>query len=425
MHDHSTSGARKCRLQIRGAAIRNLQFAICNLQFLTAALWLGTQASADIFELANGGRIDGRVVETADGDQSKYVIDLAGGGRLTIPRSDVARVDATSPSDDEYLALARRAPDTVAGHWKLVEWCREHRLRDRAGQHLERILELDPSHEEARMALGFRHKDGQWVTRDDVMANRGMLMYEGRYVTPQHIELLKRLKETKTSQADWANTFERLRRWLTGRREERFAQAHAELQTIRDPLAAAPLIAMLRREQDPELRRLWVDVAAGLDHQLAVDALVDLSLTDPEAEIRYQCLESLIKSGRSGLAVPYIRALRDRDNAIVNRAGAALGQLGNPEAAGALIDALVTKHRFKTSDANPDQHAYTFSPDSGSFSFGGGGPQVVTREIRNPDVLGALVTLAGGTSFDYDQEQWRRWLAAQTKLNAVDVRRDE
>jgi hypothetical protein len=338
----------------------------------------------------------------------------------------VARVDAISEAEAEYEKLARTAPDTVAGHWKLVEWCRERKLRERSQQHLERILELDPDDAEARTALGFRQKDGQWMTRDDVMANRGMVVYEGRYVTPQHIELHKRQKETKTSQADWSKTFERLRRWLTGRREERVAQAHAELQTIRDPLAAAPLVSMLRREQDPDLRGLWVDVAARLDHQLAVDALVELSLTDPEEEIRYQCLESLVKSGRTGLAVPYIRALRDRDNEIVNRAGTALGEVGDADAIGPLIDALVTKHKFKTSDANPDQHAYTFSPDSGgSFSFGGGGPQIVTREIRNPDVLSALVTLSGGASFDYDQVQWRRWLAAQAKLNAVDVRRDE
>jgi hypothetical protein len=35
------------------------------------------------------------------------------------------------------------------------------------------------------------------------------------------------------------------------------------------------------------------------------------------------------------------------------------------------------------------------------------------------------VKLSGGTSFDYDQDQWRKWLAAQAKANAVDVRRDQ
>lgn len=415
-------------------SVVSFQRMYCNLQIAARALigsmfvlWAvgGSTARGDIFELAGGGRVEGRALESAEGDKSQCVIELAGGGRLTIPRSEVTRVDSTSESDAEYQKLARTSPDTIDAHWKLAEWCRKRKLRDNAEQHLARILELDPNHEKARTALGFRQKNGQWVTRDDVMAARGMVMYEGRYVTPQHIELLQRQKETKVSQADWANNFDRLRRWLTGRREERVAQARAEIDAIRDPAAAEALVATLRREKDPDLKRLWIEVASRLDHQAAVDALVNLSLTDPDEEVRYDCLEYLIKSGRPGLVTPYIRALKNHDNEIINRAGAALGQIGENEAIGPLIDALVTTHKFKVSDENPDQHAYTFSSDGSAFSFGGGGPQVVSRAIRNPSVLGALVTLSGGASFDYDQEQWRRWLAAQAKVNAVDVRRDD
>jgi len=250
-------------------------------------------------------------------------------------------------------------------------------------------------------------------------------MYEGRYVTRQHVALLDRQKEKKVSQADWSNNLKRIRLWLTGRRQDRAAEALVEVQSIRDPLAAEAVVAALRREELPELKRLWMEVAARFDHRAAVDALVELSLLDADPEIRHQSREYLIKSGRKGLAAPYIRALKDRDNVIVNRAAAALGQIGDPDAAGPLIEALVTKHRFKVVDGNPDQQAYTFSPQSGGFSFGGGGPQFVTQPLRNPQVLAALVTLSGGRSFDYDQVQWRRWLAAQVKQQAIDVRRDE
>lgn len=379
----------------------------------------------DTLELTSGGRVEGRLIESAAVDTSLQ-IELSSGGRLTIPRSQIARVAATSPVDAEYQKLAHSSPDTVEAHLKLAEWCRDRKMRDLAQQHFERILELDPSNEQARAALGFRKKDGQWVTRNDVMASRGLVMYDGRYVTPQHIELLERQKETKLSQADWANNLERLRRALTGRRPDRAAQALAEIQTISDPLAAEALVNILRREDDPTLKRLWIDVASRLDHRSAIDSLVDLSLTDPEGEIRYQCLELLAKSGRPGLVTPYIRALKNNDNEIVNRAAAALGQVGDPAAIGPLIDALVTKHKVKVSDANPDQQAYTFSQSGGSaFSFGGSGPQVVIQAVRNPEALSALVSLSGGASFDYDQEQWRRWLAAQAKLHAVDVRRDQ
>jgi hypothetical protein len=33
--------------------------------------------------------------------------------------------------------------------------------------------------------------------------------------------------------------------------------------------------------------------------------------------------------------------------------------------------------------------------------------------------------MSGGTSFDFDQQQWRGWHAAQAKAAAVDIRRDQ
>ena len=161
-----------------------------------------------------------------------------------------------------------------------------------------------------------------------------------------------------------------------GRRQDNDAKARTEIQAMNDPAAAEAVVAALRRENDPDLKRLWLEMAARLNSRAAVDALVDLSLNDPDDDIRHQCLEYLIKSGRPGLATPYIRALKDSDNEIVNRAAAALGQIKDRDSIGPLIDALITKHRVKVSDANPDQHAYTFSKDSNAFSFGGGGPQL-------------------------------------------------
>jgi hypothetical protein len=389
-------------------------------------LWAaaGGFARADVLELTNGGRIEGRLVDNGDADQTKYTIDLAGGGRLSIARASVARVDATTAAEKEYADLARTSPDTIDAHWKLARWCRDHKLRTLSQQHLTRILELDPDHAEARNLLGFRNKGGRWMTREDLMAARGMIKYEGRYVTRQHVELVERQKEIDLSQADWKNELERLRRSLTGRRAERAAEAHAKVLAIRDPMAAEALVALLQREQDSELKKLWIEVLAGLPSQAALDALVDRSLFDPDDDIRYQCLEHVIASRRPGIITPYVRALKHRDNVIINRAGAALGQIGDPEAMGPLIDALVTKHKFQVGGGNPGQQGYTFTPGGGSFNFGGGGPKIETRVIRNPDVLSALSKLAG-TSFDYNQQQWRTWLAAQAKLNAVDVRRDE
>lgn len=379
---------------------------------------------ADVLELKNGGRIHGEL-KSGDDEVSDYVIATAGGGRITVERSEVLRVVRQTDEEEKYHRLATKAPNTVDAHWKLAQWCRERKLIDEYRDQLEQILELDPNHEEARRGLGYQHKNGEWMLREEIMAARGLVLYKGKYYTPQHIELLKQSKQERVADANWSNRLERWRRWLTGRRQDRSEEAFKEIQAIRDPEAAVAVVDLLRREQHPDVKRLLLEVTAQLDDPVAVDALVDLSLSDPDAETRHQCLEYLIDSGRSGLSRPYIRALKSQDNAIVNRAARALQLIGDRDAIGPLINALVTKHKQVIGSGSQDQHSYMFTPSGGTaMNFGSSGAKVVNTPVENRSVLTALVQLSGSANFGYDQGQWRSWLAAQAKARPIDIRRD-
>jgi hypothetical protein len=387
--------------------------------------WLGAGelARGDVLELVNGGRVEGQLIEGGRNSKVDYVIETAT-GRMTIARSQVARVDATSDAKKEYATLAKSSPDTADAHWKLYEWCDAHKLREEGQKHLSRTLELDPDHAEARAELGFRKlKDGQWATRDDVMTARGMVKYDGQYYTRQHVELLERQKATKTTQVDWRRDLERMRNWLTGRYEDRARQARQEIQAIRDPLAAEPLVIMLRKENEPALQKLWLEVLSRLDSPSAASAMIDHSLNDSNEEIRRQCLEYLIASNRPGLIGPYLQALKSADNVIVNRAATALGLIGDPAAIGPLIDVLVTVQKVKVGDS-AGQMSVSMAPGNSGFGMSGA-PKIVKQDVRNPDVLSALVTLTRITGFEYDQSAWRYWLAEQTKKQRIDLRRDQ
>jgi hypothetical protein len=381
-------------------------------------------ARGDVLELKNGGRIEGQIIEGGNG-QSAYVIETAA-GRVTVASSQVERVETTSGAEREYKDVARNAADTVEAHWKLYEWARDHRLKEISQRHLTRILELDPDHADARAQLGFRQLNGQWLTREDEVSTRGLVMYEGRPVTRQHVELAEREKATRDAQVDWKKNLDRLRRLLTGRNEALAEEAHKEILKIEDPQAAPAVVALLRREDDLPLLRLWIDVAAKLDHQSAVDALVEYSLFHENEDVRYQCLEYLLKSGRSGLAIPYLNALGNSDRAIINRAAAALGRIGDPEAIGPLIEVLVTEHKVQVSPGSGGSMSFSLNNRGGSgMNFGGdGGPKYENRPFSNPDVLTALTGLAGPTGFEYDQAKWRAWLAARAKAQRIDLRRD-
>jgi hypothetical protein len=386
-------------------------------------------ARADVVELKNGGRIEGQIAESKDDDHSDYMIATPDGAQLTIARSDVAHIVPQSKDEEEYQRRARTAADTVDAHWDLAQWCREKSLRNGYREQLAHILELDPQHAEARQALGYQKVNGQWMLRDDIMAARGLVLYEGKYVTRQHVELLERDKHARTTDADWNNKIDRLRRGLAGRRQDRAEQALAELRAIRDPQAAAAVADWLLHEQDPGLKRVLLETTAQIDSPPALNALVEISLTDPDDETRAQALEHLIKSGRPGISGPYIHALKSADDSVINHAAEALQTIGDSGAIGPLIDALVIKLRGQVAGgSSPDQHAYVFTPNGGGGgvnSFGSAPPKIVTQTVRNPFVLTALVKLSDGASFEYDQDQWRKWFSAQAKANAVDVRRDQ
>ena len=53
---------------------------------------LSGRAAADIVELKNGGKIHGEIANAGDKTATSYVITTDGGGRMTIPRSEVVRI---------------------------------------------------------------------------------------------------------------------------------------------------------------------------------------------------------------------------------------------------------------------------------------------------------------------------------------------
>lgn len=383
-------------------------------------LLLSTPAWADLVHLSTGGQIAGQVKRQEDGN---YRITTSAGTVIALERSQVSKIDDASAETQSYDARARTAPDTAEAQLALAKWCREHQLNGRASRHAERVIELEPGNVEARQMLNFRNVDGEWMTREQVMASRGLVWYDGSYRTRQEIALLQRSEKHKQLSAHWSSEIRKWRRWLNDRRPERVREAVANFNNVTDPLAGPPIVEMLKDEQDPAARRLMAKAASQIDHQSTVNALVLLSLNDPDEDLRLNCLGWLIDAERPGLAEAYVKALSSNDNDVVNRAGVALGSLEDETAIGPLIDALVTKHK-RVVGSGSGGSTYSVSPSSGVSSFGGGGPKVISGELRNPAVLSALVRITG-EHFGYNKESWEKWHATQATLVHIDLRRDK
>ncbi|TWU30229.1 hypothetical protein [Bythopirellula polymerisocia] len=386
----------------------------------------GNHSCADVFHLAEGGQVVGQLVES--GEDGQYVVKSKLGGIVTLTKEQVEDVEKQSEHQQNYEARSRALPDTVAAHRSLADWCKQNSLSDLADHHLQRILELDPDDPQARASLGYQLHKGKWLTRDEIMAVRGMHFYEGKYRTAQDIALRERAKVRETSSAEWFQQLRLWRDWLDSKRGTRADEALTNLRAVTDPAAATSLVKLLNSERDLDVRDLWMEILAQVDHPAAVGKLVDLSLDEPDRETRLQCLDYLLRTRRTIDITPYIKALKSRDNVTVNIAAECLGMIGNKEAISPLIDALVTTHKFANPNAQQGDMQASFSPDgSGGAGFSaGGGPKIIKQDLQNVEVRRALVQLSGSQDHGFNPMAWRRWFVnQQSSTTFIDPRRDQ
>ncbi|WP_148076021.1 HEAT repeat domain-containing protein [Bythopirellula goksoeyrii] len=382
-----------------------------------------TSVRADVFHLAEGGKVVGQLVDRSE--DGKYVVKTSSGATITFTDDQVEDVEQQSEHQQAYEARSRALPDTVAAHRSLADWCKQHSLSDLADHHLQRILELDPEDPQARSSLGYQRHNGKWLTRDEIMAERGMQFYDGTYRTAQDIALRERAKMRETSSDEWFKQLRLWRDWLDNRRAGRADEALQNLRAVTDPAAATSVVKLLKSERDPVVRDLWMEILAQIDHPAAVARLIDLSIDEPYRETRLQCLDYLLRARRTIDITPYVKALKSKDNETVNIAAEALGLIGNSDAISPLIDSLVTTHKFRNPNAQQGNMSASFDGSGGSAFSAGGGPKIIQQDMQNVEVRRSLVKLSGSQDHGFNPTAWRRWFVnQQSDQPYVDPRRD-
>lgn len=320
-------------------------------------------ARADIFQLANEGRIEGKLLNPDEQPREKYVIQTKTGGRITLAADAVVEV--------------------------------------------------------------VRQTNAQ--TQDEVMASRGYVRYKGRWMLPQKVELIEERRKTEEAEAEWRGKFKRWRDWLdTDRREEAIEQ----LRAVRDPDALPALTRALHDDPNEVHRALYAQAASSIATPKALALLVQLSLEDPNEEVRLTALDYLAIEKHPDVVAQYVAALRSKENASVNRAADCLRVMRSETAIEPLIDALVTTHKHKIVSGSPDMinSSFNTTPGGGGGASPGGlsvgqSTRIITERLQNQAVLDALIKLTG-VNFDFDIPSWKNWLAARKAPADLDARRD-
>ena len=378
---------------------------------------------ADLFVLSTGGNISGELVNRDESPRRSYVIRTPEGGQVTIHSDQIKQIIPQSAAELEYEKVRPTYPDTVQGQWELAQWCRERGLVKERKVHLERIVELDPNHLDARRALGHNNYDGVWMTLEQWKQKQGYVRYGGRWLLPQEVELAEKERSNELAAKEWMRSLSRLRGMLD-QGGAKMAQAREEILEIDEPAAVPAIRAALKDEKVRAVKLLYIQALRQIGTPAAFKALVDLSLMDADEEVRLSCLDLLQEGDHPDAVSRYVAALKSKENYMVTRAAIGLRRLNDTSAIEPLINALMTTHRVKIAPANPGQMSSTFGSD-GSIGFSAGGSKgtIQTQKVWNQPVLEALIQLTG-QNFDFNIAAWKRWYAAQKTSGDIDFRRD-
>jgi hypothetical protein len=139
-------------------------------------------AHADQVVIRGGGTIDGVVVERTD---TTITLDV-GPGRITLPLNRVERVVESTSALEDYRHRTRQLAAADAKGWlALGLWAQDHDLSTQAAEAFEHVLLIDPQNATAHRALNHVQVGGAWMTPEDGYRARGLVPFEGNWVSPQ------------------------------------------------------------------------------------------------------------------------------------------------------------------------------------------------------------------------------------------------
>ncbi|HXG61782.1 MAG TPA: HEAT repeat domain-containing protein [Planctomycetota bacterium] len=287
---------------------------------ISAALLLcAFAAPADEVELTTGAVVEGRVEDLGDS-----IRVTRPGLSIVYPKHMVRRVTPKKTDEEVYQERSRSLGEKdLEGRLSLARWCLQKKLPAQAAQEYRKILALDPEHEEARTALGYRRHEGRWVTEDEYHEARGLVRHKGRWMTPEEKALDVALEEQKeldrriseqvrnlldrTRSSDEKARLEAIEALarIDDRYKAKFYLAaltspsrhtrrfvYEELGRMKEPAAARPLARRALWDEDEDLRPVALAALRAIAHPDTALYFVPF-LGEESVSARLRCLEAM------------------------------------------------------------------------------------------------------------------------------------
>ena len=430
----------------------------------------GAEARADVIELRGGGEIQGKVLANPSKPGTVQVLLLKGKNPLTFQRKQILKITPKASPLDEYLVKKKQLSATATAEFELGLWCERNGLTDLARAHYDAAIEQDRTFEPAHKKLGHVQQGSQWFSPDELRQIQGLVKYKGRWVTAEARAKSEESAQLSATQATLVRRIKMLRQAIVTGTTDRAREAEAELMQIHEVEAVYPLLKVLGGDT-MAMRTLLAHVLAAIPGKESNQALVDMLLAEPEADVRNVVLDRIREREEPSTTPRLVKALRSENFRVVNRAAWALGNLEVAVSVPALVPALTTTEErivvFPSEAATLGMNSggyvgpgpalmglnqnwaafltppvvgpgvvayggYTapyFSQDQitggiiGPAALAGRGPtaRLMTYTYQNVEVLNALIKLTG-QDFGYDGAAWRRWIKSSFNPNPMPVR---
>lgn len=133
-------------------------------------------------------KIEGKI---SGENKDSVTIETYPGRTTTVSKKDISQVTKGKAPWEVYGEKKIKIKDIPDEHYKLGKWCQDHNLPNEAKQEWGKAMTLDPEHKEARTALGYIKDDnGKWRLENEVMKEKGMIRFEGKWVPRDKFEEL-------------------------------------------------------------------------------------------------------------------------------------------------------------------------------------------------------------------------------------------
>lgn len=262
------------------------------IRTIAALLLLASVSAADEVELVDGTKIEGKVTDL--GDSIKIT---KGGASITYPKSAVKKIVYKKTAEEIYAEKAKELKDDDAeGHAALARWCLEQKLTKEAKAEYQKVLAVDPDHEDARKGLGYSKYNGKWMTEDEIKTAQGLVKHKGKWMTPEERDLDLALEEQKETDK---KLLAEVRKWLDkvgSTKEDTRKEAKDKLSAIGDAYKTKAFLAGLSSSNE-HIRFYVAEELGRMGEKAASKPLARRVVWDAKEDIRAAALKALLAIG--------------------------------------------------------------------------------------------------------------------------------